>query len=106
MKPLMEFAAEHIPEPQHSATPLFILATAGMRLIEVEQQEAIMSNLRSGITEHFDFHFPDGNLEIISGREEGIYQWLAINYVLGKFNFNKGTIHGTIQMHPHIIIYR
>ena len=29
IKPLMQFAAEHIPSEQHKETPLFILATAG-----------------------------------------------------------------------------
>ena len=29
IKPLMQFAADHIPSEQHKKTPLFILATAG-----------------------------------------------------------------------------
>jgi ectonucleoside triphosphate diphosphohydrolase 4 len=89
IKPLMQYAADNIPDERHSSTPLFILATAGMRLIDHEQQEAIISNVRNGIASNFDFHFPDGNLEIISGKQEGIYQWLAINYVLDKFNQDK-----------------
>ena len=58
----------------------------GMRLIEQNQQEAIMKNVRQGIQSHFQFHFPDSNLEIITGTQEGIYQWLAINYVLNRFD--------------------
>ena len=57
-----------------------------MRLIEQNQQEAIMKNVRQGIQSHFQFHFPDSNLEIITGTQEGIYQWLAINYVLNRFD--------------------
>ena len=57
-----------------------------MRLLEQTQQEAIMKKVRQGIQSHFQFHFPDGNLEIISGTQEGIYQWLAINYVLNRFD--------------------
>ena len=85
IRPLLMFASEHIPRHKHKETPLYILATAGMRLLEKEAQEAVLTNLRKGITENFDFYFPDGHLEIISGKQEGIYQWLAINYVLGKF---------------------
>ena len=82
----MQFAANIIPSNQHDQTPLFILATAGMRLIETSQQEAIMKNVRQGIQSHFQFHFPDNNLEVITGIQEGIYQWLAINYVLNRFD--------------------
>lgn len=85
IRPLMDFAAQNIPESRHASTPLFILATAGMRLIDHEQQNQILTNVRTGIASNFNFHFPEGNLEIISGKQEGIYQWLAINYVLDKF---------------------
>ena len=85
IRPLLTFARDNIPKEKHKETPLYILATAGMRLLEKEQQEAVISNVRKGIKENFDFYFPDGHLEIISGKQEGIYQWLSINYVLGKF---------------------
>jgi len=85
IKPLLQFASEHIPPEKHKETPLYILATAGMRLIEKTQQEEILNKLRTGIRKNFDFYFPEGHLDIISGKQEGIYQWLAINYVLGKF---------------------
>lgn len=86
IKPLLDFASQNIPAEKHKSTPLYILATAGMRLLEKSQQEQILTKLREGIAENFDFYFPEGNLEIISGKQEGIYQWLAINYVLGKFH--------------------
>ena len=85
MKPLLDFASNHIPEENHAETPLFILATAGMRLIPQEKQDLILQNLFDTITEKYSFYFPEDNLEIISGIQEGIYQWLAINYVLDKF---------------------
>jgi len=85
IRPLLLFARDNIPKEKHKETPLYILATAGMRLLEKEQQEAVLANLRKGINENFSFYFPSGHLEIISGKQEGIYQWLAINYVLGKF---------------------
>jgi len=85
LRPLLTFASNNIPQNKHKETPLYILATAGMRLLEKGKQEAVLSNLRKGIKENFSFYFPEGHLEIISGKQEGIYQWLSINYVLGKF---------------------
>ena len=85
LRPLLMFASENVPREKHKETPLYILATAGMRLLEKDQQEAVLANIRKGISENFDFYFPDGHLEVITGKQEGIYQWLSINYVLGKF---------------------
>ena len=59
IKPLLQFAADWIPNEHHSETPLYILATAGMRLIDYEKQQAILSNVRVGIATHFDFSFPE-----------------------------------------------
>ena len=86
IRPLLTFAQEHIPRHKIHETPLYILATAGMRMLEPMKQEAILSSVRNAVENNFDFLFPDGNLEVISGKQEGIYQWLAINYVLGKFD--------------------
>ena len=94
IQPLLEFASKNIPQEHHKETPLYILATAGMRLLPKEDREPILSNLRSEINSKYAFLFPDGNLEIISGRQEGIYQWLAINYVLGKFDHH---VHSSIS---------
>ena len=88
IRPLMEFASKHIPEKYHKETPLYILATAGMRLLSKEDQDGILTHLKDGINANYPFLFPDGNLEVISGRQEGIYQWLAINYVLGKLDYH------------------
>lgn len=86
---LLDFASEAIPEERHTATHLFILATAGMRLLSQEKQNSILTNLRQSIRENYRFLFPEKNLEVISGTEEGIYQWISINYVLGKLDPSK-----------------
>ena len=62
-----------------------------MRLLPKSQQDPILSNLRESVTAEYPFIFPEENLEIISGRQEGIYQWLAINYVLGKLDHHLQT---------------
>ena len=91
IRPLFEFALTHIPEKYHKETSLYILATAGMRLLPKTQQDPILSNLREGVTTEYPFRFEKENLEIISGRQEGVYQWLAINYVLGKLDHHLQT---------------
>ncbi|KAI1900803.1 hypothetical protein AGOR_G00053630 [Albula goreensis] len=84
--PLLSFAAQHIPKSKHQETPLYILCTAGMRVLPESQQEALLEDLRTDIPVHFNFLFSDSHVEVISGKQEGVYAWIGINFVLGKFD--------------------
>lgn len=84
--PLLKFAAENIPKTKHKETPLYILATAGMRLLSKSQQDLILDDLRKDIPKEFSFLFTPGNVQVISGKEEGIYSWVSINYLMGRFD--------------------
>ncbi|XP_023694250.2 ectonucleoside triphosphate diphosphohydrolase 4 isoform X1 [Paramormyrops kingsleyae] len=84
--PLLNFAAQHIPKSKHQETPLYILCTAGMRMLPESQQEALLEDLRTDIPVHFNFLFSDSHVEVISGKQEGVYAWIGINFVLGRFD--------------------
>lgn len=84
--PLVQFAADNIPVSRHKETPLYILATAGLRLLNSSQQVAILDDLRTDIPKQFLFNFAPTNAEVLTGKQEGVYQWIAINYVLQRFN--------------------
>ncbi|XP_060786682.1 ectonucleoside triphosphate diphosphohydrolase 4 isoform X2 [Neoarius graeffei] len=86
MYPLLSFAAEHIPKAKHQETPLYVLCTAGMRVLPESQQEALLEDLRTDIPVNFNFLFSDSHVEVISGKQEGVYAWIGINFVLGRFN--------------------
>ncbi|XP_069140277.1 ectonucleoside triphosphate diphosphohydrolase 7-like isoform X2 [Argopecten irradians] len=86
IRPLLQFAASYIPKEQHKETLLFILATAGMRMIPAAAQKAIFNDLKTDIAEEFPFVISDSNLEVISGKLEGVYAWIAVNYALHKFD--------------------
>ena len=72
IRPLLEFASDNIPQTKHKETPLYILATAGMRLLPKAQQEAILEDLRTDIPLEFNFHFVPTHVEIITGKQEGM----------------------------------
>ncbi|XP_074602960.1 ectonucleoside triphosphate diphosphohydrolase 7-like [Brevipalpus obovatus] len=84
--PLLKFAAQNIPVQRHKETPLYILATAGMRLLSLESQKAILDNLRENIKSNSSFLFAPSNVQVITGKEEGIYSWISINYLLGRYD--------------------
>lgn len=92
IKPLLEFASRHVPKNKHQETPLYILCTAGMRILPESQQEALLEDLRTDIPVDFNFLFSDSHVEVISGKQEGVYAWIGINFVLGRFNhlYNDG----------------
>uniref|UniRef100_A0A672J906 nucleoside-triphosphate phosphatase n=1 Tax=Salarias fasciatus TaxID=181472 RepID=A0A672J906_SALFA len=84
--PLLSFATQHIPKHKHQETPLYILCTAGMRILPESQQEALLEDLRTDIPVHFNFLFSDSHVEVITGKQEGVYAWIGINFVLGRFD--------------------
>lgn len=98
LTPLLRFAEEHIPSDKLAETDLMIFATAGMRLIEEEKKNAIIENLQTGLKRITSLRVIDSNIRVIDGAWEGIYSWIAVNYILERFN--KGTDHrvGMIDM--------
>ncbi|XP_038600072.1 ectonucleoside triphosphate diphosphohydrolase 7 isoform X2 [Tachyglossus aculeatus] len=86
LRPLLRFAAAHVPGKKHKETPLYILCTAGMRLLPERQQQAILIDLVKDLPAEFDFLFSQSQAEVISGKQEGVYAWIGINFVLGRFD--------------------
>ncbi|KAM4736445.1 ectonucleoside triphosphate diphosphohydrolase 3 isoform 2-T2 [Anableps anableps] len=81
----MDEIKKHIPEEKHKTTPLFLGATAGMRLLHMKdykRSNEIMTSLRDYLSrQSFQFH----NASIITGQEEGLYGWITVNYLMGNF---------------------
>ncbi|KFU91470.1 Ectonucleoside triphosphate diphosphohydrolase 7, partial [Chaetura pelagica] len=86
LRPLLQFAAAHVPAQKHKETPLYVLCTAGMRLLPERQQAAILEDLVRNVPLEFDFLFSKSHAEVISGKQEGVYAWIGINFVLGRFD--------------------
>ncbi|KAK2572368.1 Cell division cycle protein 23-like protein [Acropora cervicornis] len=86
LEPLLDFAAQQIPSDKHMETPLYILATAGMRMLSLADQESILDDLRVDIPLKYNFHFISSHVEVITGKQEGIYSWIGVNFELGRFD--------------------
>ena len=84
--PLFEYAASVIPPEYHHVTPVKYQATAGMRLIEEDEQKAVYRALYDGLMESESFVFTGMQPEDIStltGELEGFYGAVAANYLQG-----------------------
>ncbi|XP_016075521.1 PREDICTED: ectonucleoside triphosphate diphosphohydrolase 1 [Miniopterus natalensis] len=81
----MEKARQMIPISRYHETPLYLGATAGMRLLRLKNPnlaEKVLTKVTE-ILENYPFDFKGAR--IITGIEEGAYGWITINYLLGKF---------------------
>ncbi|GEQ67823.1 hypothetical protein JCM33374_g1489 [Metschnikowia sp. JCM 33374] len=85
---LLNLASSVVPKSQHHRTPIFIHATAGMRLLPPNEQEPILENVCQYLRTNSDFFMPDckSHVNIIDGNIEGLYGWLSINYLVGSFD--------------------
>lgn len=85
---LMKFAESIIPADKHQDTPVFVLSTAGMRLLPKRTQKAILQETCNSIRQNTNFQISSCrlNVQTIDGSTEGIYGWLGLNYLMGQFN--------------------
>nr|XP_031306909.1 ectonucleoside triphosphate diphosphohydrolase 8 isoform X2 [Camelus dromedarius] len=104
----LEEALALIPEAQHQETPMFLGATAGMRLLSQKnssQAEDIFAAVSRVLGQSpLDFW----GAELLGGQDEGAFGWITINYILGKlvkYSFSgewipplDGTLVGALDM--------
>ncbi|XP_026196352.1 ectonucleoside triphosphate diphosphohydrolase 2 [Anabas testudineus] len=81
----LDQAVKDIPKERHHLTPVYLGATAGMRLLQIsspEQTDQILQEVGRKI-QSYPFSFRGA--AILSGQEEGAYGWVTVNYLLENF---------------------
>ncbi|EHB18697.1 Ectonucleoside triphosphate diphosphohydrolase 1 [Heterocephalus glaber] len=81
----MEKSRNVVPKSLHQETPVYLGATAGMRLLRMENEQLAQSVLEKVSSSLSNYPFDFQGAKIITGQEEGAYGWITINYLLGKF---------------------
>ncbi|KAL5601347.1 uncharacterized protein BROUX77_005596 [Berkeleyomyces rouxiae] len=100
LKALVDVALSEIPKDKISETPVYLMATAGMRLLPDVQQKTLLDEMCSYFQKHTKFPIKDCStqFQVIPGETEGLYGWIAANYLLGGFDKHKDAStnsHGT-----------
>ncbi|KAL1407588.1 Golgi apyrase [Vanrija albida] len=112
LQPLMQHALDHIPPSQLESTPIFVLATAGMRLLNPEAQNAILQVTCDTLRKSYPFKLHEASaagpcgdsVRIISGEEEGIWGWVAVNYLMDGFGHAPELAHAQgVEGHDHLL---
>lgn len=80
MEPLLQWAEKQIPAHAHRNSPLFLLATAGLRRMPTSDSEWILDKAWS-ILEESPFMCRRNWVRIITGVEEAYFGWVALNYM-------------------------
>ena len=81
-------AANAVPSNKIAFTPIFLRATAGMRVLNENNATAAEAVLNATL-EAFSqskFDYAASSSEILSGEYEGAYGWLTVNYVMGNLD--------------------
>ncbi|CAN8254973.1 unnamed protein product [Cochlearia groenlandica] len=94
---LVEFAKGRVPKGMLKKSEIRLMATAGMRLLEVNVQEKILEATRR-VLRSSRFKFRDEWASVISGSDEGIYGWVVANYALGSLGSDPLQTTGLVEL--------
>ena len=83
LKELLAVAMKAVPESARGKTSIELRATAGLRLLPGESAQNILEEC-SKLLGEYPFKFDDSSVSIMDGADEGAYQWLTMNYLLGN----------------------
>ena len=87
LSPLTDFMREEIPEEQWSRSPVFLKATAGLRMVDAGPREAILESVRDAIAASpFKFDDRAAGARVIAGTDEGGFGWMSVNYLMGNLD--------------------
>ncbi|CAG8441623.1 3120_t:CDS:2 [Ambispora leptoticha] len=103
LKGLLDFALEVVPPDLVVSTPVYVLATAGMRLLEFDEQQQILENACTFIKDNYFFRVDrcSDHVQVITGEWEGIFGWLAVNYLKGGFDTDS-KLGGAVNNHTNV----
>lgn len=81
----LDQAMKDVPKERHQLTPVYLGATAGMRLLHISSPEESSQVLREVGNKIQSYPFSYQGATILSGQEEGAYGWVTVNYLLENF---------------------
>uniref|UniRef100_A0A3Q3Q5J0 Ectonucleoside triphosphate diphosphohydrolase 2b n=1 Tax=Monopterus albus TaxID=43700 RepID=A0A3Q3Q5J0_MONAL len=81
----LDQAVKDIPKERHQLTPVYLGATAGMRLLHISNPVQSTQILQEVGYKIQSYPFSYQGATILSGQEEGAYGWVTVNYLLENF---------------------
>ncbi|KAJ0679644.1 putative apyrase [Helianthus annuus] len=94
---LLEFARKRIPRESWGETEVRLMATGGLRMLELSVQERVLEACRT-VLRSSGFVFRNDWAEVISGSDEGVHAWVVANYALGTLGGDPRETTGIIEL--------
>ncbi|KAH7528436.1 hypothetical protein FEM48_Zijuj05G0071900 [Ziziphus jujuba var. spinosa] len=85
LEPLIMWAENMVPFERRSSTPIFVLATAGLRRLAIEEAMGILEDVEA-VVKDYSFMHRKSWIRVLSGKEEAYYGWVALNYKMGSLS--------------------
>eukprot|EP00066_Takifugu_rubripes_P009576 XP_003976659.1 PREDICTED: ectonucleoside triphosphate diphosphohydrolase 2 [Takifugu rubripes] len=81
----LDQAVKDIPKEKHNLTPVYLGATAGMRLLQLSSPQQSFQILQEVSQKIQSYPFDYRGASVLSGQEEGAYGWVTVNYLSENF---------------------
>ncbi|KAH6764790.1 apyrase 2 [Perilla frutescens var. hirtella] len=98
LKPLLQQAEAVVPEASRPNTPLRLGATAGLRQLPPNSSQAILKAVRDVFDKESSLLYKAEWVSILDGTDEGAYQWVAINYLIGNLGKRYSKTVGVVDL--------
>uniref|UniRef100_A0A7S1TDB4 Uncharacterized protein n=1 Tax=Compsopogon caeruleus TaxID=31354 RepID=A0A7S1TDB4_9RHOD len=85
----MEMVDGVVPQRNRPRTPVFVYATAGLRLLGPEVAAAVMEATAAVLINDVPYLGKPDWVSIMDGQIEGVYAWVTANYLLGNVDGSK-----------------
>ncbi|XP_015866463.3 apyrase 2 [Ziziphus jujuba] len=102
---LLDEAQNAVPKDLRPSTPVRVGATAGLRSLPGDTSDRILQAVRDLLKHKSSFKAASDSVSVIDGTQEGSYEWVTINYLLGnlgkKYSNTVGVVDlggGSVQM--------
>lgn len=85
LKPMLDFVLGEIPQDQWATSPIFLKATAGLRMTAEGPRKQILESVRDALAASpLQFDDREAGALVIEGTDEGGYGWMSVNYLMGN----------------------
>ncbi|XP_034922564.1 apyrase 2 [Populus alba] len=102
---LLDKAESSVPKELRPKTPVRVGATAGLRALGMDASDRILQAVRDFLRAKSTLKSEANGVTVLDGSQEGSYQWVTINYLLGnlgkKYSNTVGVVDlggGSVQM--------